>query len=118
MSMRWGTNLSDEPTDVPTKVLRWVDVTVRVSQEVNIGHADDGRGCPLLLLSDAGNLRAGDGRVEATGIAVGHDPVGDRDSRPVPQGDGPGGAKVDIVWVGHHDECPLDLRIVEHHGPS
>ena len=53
----------------------------------------------------------------ATGIAVGHDPVGDRDSRPVPQGDGSGGTKVDIVWVGHHDECPLDLRILEHHGP-
>ena len=112
-----GTNLSNQPTDVPAKVLRGVDVTVRVSQEVNISHPDDGRGCPLLPLPDPGNLRAGDGGVEATGIAVGHDAVGDRDTRSVPQGHGSGGAEVHIVWVGHHDEGALHLRILEHHGP-
>ena len=47
-------------------------------------------------------------RVEAAGIAVGHDAVADLDPCRRPGGDGAGGTEVDVVRMGRETEHPLN----------
>ncbi len=66
-------------------------------------------GGALLGLAYAGDLGAGHGRVEATGVAVGDDAVRHRDARLRPRGHRPGRAEVDVVRMCQHAQDPLDV---------
>ena len=70
-----------------------------IAEEPDVGHADRGRGGPLLGLAQRAHLVAR-GVVEAAGVAVGDDAVGDLGAGRGPGGDGPGAAEVDVVGVG------------------
>ena len=66
----------------------------------------------LLLLRPHGHDLFALGRVEAAGIAVGHDAVADLNSCRGPGRDGSGGAEVDIVRVGGKTKHPLNPLVV------
>lgn len=64
-------------------------------------------GRPLLPAADLRQVGAGDGQVEAAGVAVGGDAVADRDAGVDPRGHRAGGAEVHVVGVGDHHQRPL-----------
>jgi hypothetical protein len=61
--------------------------------------AEDVGSSPLLSLADARYLIARHGRVEAAGVTVGQNTVGDLNARISPGGDGTPGPELGIVGV-------------------
>ena len=89
-------------------------LVAEVAEEPHVRDADRlGRGL-LLGAPDPGDLGPGDGRVEATGVAVGAHAVGHLDPGGGPGGHRARGAEVDVVGVGGDDESTLDLGVLQH----
>jgi hypothetical protein len=69
------------------------------AEEVHGTHAEDVGGGPLFSLTHGRNLASGHGRVEAAGVTVGQNAVGDLNARISPGGDGTPGPELGIVGV-------------------
>ena len=109
--------LADHPAQVPAQIEGHLQLSVRVTQEDHVFDADLLGGCPLFALPDAADLRAGDLRVEAAGVTVGDDAVGDLQARLGPVRDRAGRTEVDVVGMGHDDQHPLHHVLVRHARP-
>ena len=103
-----GLDPADLPADVAAQLLGRLELAVGVAEVGHVVHPEHLAGCALLGLADAGDLAAGDGGVEAAGVAVGADAVGDLDAGLGEQRHRAAGAEVDVVRMGGHDEYPLD----------
>jgi hypothetical protein len=81
---------------------------VGIAEEADVGHPHRGRGRLLLGPAQRRHLLTR-GPVEATGVPVGHDAVGDLGTRRRPGGDGARAAEVDVVGVREHAQDALGV---------
>jgi hypothetical protein len=114
-------HLPDDPGDVAAQLQGELHAAVGVAEEADVGDPDLlGRG-PLLGLPQRAHLRPR-GLVEAAGVPVGDDAVGDLGTGRRPGGDRAGAAEVDVVGVGQHAQGALDVLGggggQRHHGPE
>ena len=98
--------------DVAPQVERRLEPAVGVTEEREVGDADDLRRRGLLDAAELGELGRADAGVAAARFAVGGDAVGHLDPGVGPPGDAPGGAEVDVVGVRDDHQDPLDLVVV------
>src|SRR4051812_5903316 len=101
-------HLPDHPADVPAQVEGQLQPAVGMAQESDVGHTDFRRGRPLLRPPQHRHLLARR-LVEAAGIAVGDDAVGDLGAGRRPRRHRPRAAEVDVVGVGEDAEGALDV---------
>jgi hypothetical protein len=101
-----GPDLADHPGQVAPQVHAHLEPAVGIAEEDEVGHAHFGRRRRLFGPADTGDLAPRHGRVEAAGIAVGHDAVGDLSPGVGPGGDRSGHPEIDIVGVsGDHQDA-------------
>lgn len=93
-------DLADHPGDGPAQIETGGDPPVVEAEEVQNGHSDDLGRRPLLVAADPGHLVAGDGVVEATGLAVGDQAIDHLVTLRGQPGRGASAAEVEVVGVG------------------
>ena len=84
------THLPDHAADVAAQLDRREERTVGIAEEAHVAHTDLLGRLDLLGAPDAGDVGPVDSRVEAPGVAVGADAVGDLDTGGGPVCDGAG----------------------------
>jgi hypothetical protein len=108
-------DLADDPADVAAELEARHQLAVRVAQEAHVGDADLLRRGALLVLPDAGDVLARDGRVEAARVAVRAEQVRHLDALVDPGRDRRRRAEVDVVRVGHDGQCSLNVHAGSEH---
>jgi hypothetical protein len=94
-----GPQLADETDEITAKLDAGHQLAFLQAEEVHGMDAEDVGSSPLLSLADARYLIARHGRVEAAGVTVGQNTVGDLNARISPGGDGTPGPELGIVGV-------------------
>ena len=123
---RWGydslgSDTADDAGEVAPQLQADHQAPVGVGEKGQVGDSDGGRRGGLLDPPRLTHLLAGHRLVEAPGVAVGDDAVGDFDAVLDPSRHRTGGAEIDVIGMGGDDQDPLDRLAVEGqlgHGPD
>jgi hypothetical protein len=110
--------LADQPGDVPTERVAWLDAAIRVSEKPHVRHAKHGSGRLLLGPSNPRDSRAGNLRIEPTGVPITEQTVCHSRADIGPAGDRPAGPEIDIVWVSNNNQGALNGVVSENHAYS
>jgi hypothetical protein len=110
--------LADQPRDVPTQPVARFDAAVRVSKKPYVRHAKHGSGRFLLGPSNPWDSRAGNLRIEPTGVPITEQTVCHSRAGIGPAGDRPAGPEIDIVWVSNNNQGALNGVVSKNHAYS
>src|SRR4029453_7001919 len=111
-------HLADQPGDVPTERVARRDAPIRVSKKPHVRHAKHGSGRLLLGPSNPWDSRAGNLRIEPTGVPIAQQTVCHSDASTGPAGDRPTRPEIDIVWVSNNNQGALNGVVSKNHADS